>query len=170
MQDGSHKVEAATEIGIYLYGYGAVDSYGYVGGMAFRSYISEGGEVAFRMNPDMIHASPGDTITLAIQAGSLEWKDLVTLSFSMELAYKSSWMAYAGSATRGQALDTTWSVDVQEIPGDTPEERKTMIVASGTTPVAADGTIATIRMLLFMDTDTLYTPSFLHQSMAMSIA
>ncbi len=159
VQDGVHKVEAATEIGIYIYGYGQADSYGYVGGMAFRKHLGEGGNIAFTMAPSFVHASPGDTIALDIHASSLEWQDMAAVSFSMELAYKFSWMTYAGTFTRGNVLDDTWSIEVQETEGDAPGTKKTTIVASGSTPVAQDGTIATIRMLLFMNTDTVYTPS-----------
>lgn len=36
MPDGVHTVEADTNIGLYVYGYGLANSYGYIGGMAFR--------------------------------------------------------------------------------------------------------------------------------------
>lgn len=38
MTDGVHTVEADTGIGIYVYGYGIANSYGYVGGMAYKRY------------------------------------------------------------------------------------------------------------------------------------
>jgi hypothetical protein len=36
MVDGIHAISADTNFGIYVYGYGIANSYGYVGGMAFR--------------------------------------------------------------------------------------------------------------------------------------
>ncbi|MBU3698869.1 MAG: hypothetical protein FGM33_02490 [Candidatus Kapabacteria bacterium] len=36
MRDGVHEISADTLFGIYVYGYGAAVSYGYIGGMAFR--------------------------------------------------------------------------------------------------------------------------------------
>lgn len=159
VSDGVHKVEAATEVGIYLYGYGVADSYGYVGGMAFRDYAGEGGRVAFAIAPESMHAAPGDTISLDIHASSAEWNDIVARTFKMELSYKLSWMGYTGKIVRGSALDSTWSLEVREVDGNTPDTKKTIIMANGTTPVARDGTIATLRMLLFMDNDTLYSPS-----------
>ncbi|MFN4768647.1 MAG: T9SS type A sorting domain-containing protein [Candidatus Kapaibacterium sp.] len=38
MTDGIHTVEADTGVGIYVYGYGIANSYGYVGGMAYKRY------------------------------------------------------------------------------------------------------------------------------------
>ncbi|MFM8569097.1 MAG: IgGFc-binding protein, partial [Candidatus Kapaibacterium sp.] len=38
MTDGVHTVEADTGVGIYVYGYGIANSYGYVGGMAYKRY------------------------------------------------------------------------------------------------------------------------------------
>jgi len=36
MTDGVHSISADTLFGIYVYGYGAANSYGYIGGMAYR--------------------------------------------------------------------------------------------------------------------------------------
>ncbi|NQW28956.1 MAG: T9SS type A sorting domain-containing protein [Ignavibacteria bacterium] len=36
MKDGVHSISADTLFGIYVYGYGSANSYGYIGGMAFR--------------------------------------------------------------------------------------------------------------------------------------
>lgn len=36
MQDGIHEITSDTTFGIYVYGYGVANSYGYIGGMAFR--------------------------------------------------------------------------------------------------------------------------------------
>ena len=36
MSDGVHSISADTLFGIYVYGYGAANSYGYIGGMAYR--------------------------------------------------------------------------------------------------------------------------------------
>ncbi len=38
MTDGVHTVAADTGVGIYVYGYGIANSYGYVGGMAYKRY------------------------------------------------------------------------------------------------------------------------------------
>ncbi len=38
MTDGVHTVSADTGVGIYVYGYGKANSYGYVGGMAYKRY------------------------------------------------------------------------------------------------------------------------------------
>ncbi len=35
MKDGAHEISCASPFGLYVYGYGNADSYGYVGGMAF---------------------------------------------------------------------------------------------------------------------------------------
>lgn len=36
MADGAHDISASDPFGIYVYGYGVANSYGYIGGMAFR--------------------------------------------------------------------------------------------------------------------------------------
>ena len=36
MSDGVHEIKSDTTFGIYVYGYGLANSYGYIGGMAFR--------------------------------------------------------------------------------------------------------------------------------------
>jgi hypothetical protein len=36
MRDGVHEIKADTNFGIYVYGYGDANSYGYIGGMSFR--------------------------------------------------------------------------------------------------------------------------------------
>ena len=36
--DGVHTVTSSERVGIYVYGYGRANSYGYVGGMSFRSF------------------------------------------------------------------------------------------------------------------------------------
>lgn len=36
MRDGVHEIQADTNFGIYVYGYGDANSYGYIGGMSFR--------------------------------------------------------------------------------------------------------------------------------------
>lgn len=38
MRDGAHEIKGDSGIGIYVYGYGSANSYGYVGGMAFKLY------------------------------------------------------------------------------------------------------------------------------------
>ena len=38
VQDGNHTVESSEPVGIFVYGYGSANSYGYVGGMSFRSF------------------------------------------------------------------------------------------------------------------------------------
>lgn len=38
MADGVHEISADTTFGIYLYGYGQANSYGYTGGMAYQPY------------------------------------------------------------------------------------------------------------------------------------
>jgi hypothetical protein len=38
MRDGAHEIKCDSGIGIYVYGYGSANSYGYVGGMAFKLY------------------------------------------------------------------------------------------------------------------------------------
>ncbi len=41
LSPGVHTAEATAPIGIYVYGYGYADSYGYIGGMSFRRYDFE---------------------------------------------------------------------------------------------------------------------------------
>jgi hypothetical protein len=38
VSDGAHTIESSEPVGIYVYGYGRANSYGYVGGMSYRSF------------------------------------------------------------------------------------------------------------------------------------
>lgn len=38
MRDGAHEIKGDSGLGIYVYGYGSANSYGYIGGMAFKLY------------------------------------------------------------------------------------------------------------------------------------
>lgn len=67
LADGVHDVTADRRIGIYVYGYGVTDSYGYTGGMQllnqFKPIIS--------VFPEQISAKSGDTTSVGILLDSL---------------------------------------------------------------------------------------------------
>ncbi len=74
--DGSHHVEGQNPFGLYVYGYGTLDSYGYTGGMAFH-----------KEDEDFVHVSSdtvlctGDSLQLSITGGtSYSWSPANGLS------------------------------------------------------------------------------------------
>lgn len=70
MDDGSHTIEADKPIGLYMYGYGLADSYGYVGGMAFTTFEEE----PIAAGPDTL-ICVGDSAQLFATGGiSYEWQ------------------------------------------------------------------------------------------------
>lgn len=67
LSDGVHTITADRRIGIYVYGYGLTDSYGYTGGMQllnqFKPIVS--------VFPENISAKSGDTSSVGIRLDSL---------------------------------------------------------------------------------------------------
>lgn len=66
VEDGSHNIEAQKPIGLYIYGYGFADSYGYVGGMAYTTFEEEAliasGDTAICVGDSVqLYASGGST-------------------------------------------------------------------------------------------------------------
>lgn len=154
--DGPHRIEAATEIGIYMYGYGEANSYGYTGGMAFRT--DEVNRIAFSVSTDKVSAVPKDTLAFHLQAASDDWSSIALTSIELELSYKTAWMQPTDDIKTGLALDSTWKVQATEKTGATLGERTLTITASGTTPVMVSGTIATVRMVMYLSDELHYTP------------
>lgn len=155
--DGPHRIEAATEIGIYVYGYGAANSYGYVGGMGFRK--DETSKVAFSVTPNNVSASANDILRLRFHATSATWQDVALTSMTLRLTYNGEWMKYTGDAIRGLALDPTWTVQAREEKGATSTERVLVITAAGSNPIAASGTVATVGMRLLLNREFQYQPT-----------
>lgn len=122
----------------------------------FRGY-GKRSRPLFTLGPDA-YTQPGDTIALHIHATCDTWRDADIRMLTMEIQHKAGWMAYGGTLQRGTAL-ASWNVDVQEKPGATLHDRVTVITASGTTPIATDGTIATLHMAVFLSEDTAFTPT-----------
>ena len=50
VSDGIHNISAKEEVGIYIYGYGYANSYGYVGGMSFLPMDFTPPEIAYKIN------------------------------------------------------------------------------------------------------------------------
>lgn len=76
VEDGSHNVESEKPIGLYIYGYGVADSYGYVGGMAFTTFE----EPALMVSRDTALCI-GDSVQLHASGGStFQWSPATGLS------------------------------------------------------------------------------------------
>lgn len=112
----------------------------------------------FTLGPD-IRTYPSDTIEIHINASTGNWQEADIRSLTMEIQHKAGWMVYSGDIHRGTVLDPSWILDVAEQPGTTPEDRVTVITATGTTPITTDGTIATLSMALFLSEDLSFTPT-----------
>ncbi len=78
MTDGAHTITGATPFGLYVYGYGAADSYGYVGGMAF---YPDSPDIHLDAGEDQM-ICPGTPVTLSVQhaGGLIHWKPSARLS------------------------------------------------------------------------------------------
>lgn len=157
MTDGPHRIEAATEIGIYIYGYGNANSYGYTGGMAFRT--DDVNKIAFSVSADQTSATPKDTLSFNLKAASDDWSSIALTSMQLEISYRAVWMKPADTIVAGLALDSTWRVQATEKEGATPGEKTLVITASGTTPIAISGTVATVRMVMYLSDELHYTPT-----------
>jgi hypothetical protein len=105
-----------------------------------------------------VQAYPGDTVAIALHAFAQNWQEADIRALKMEIHHKAGWMAYTGDVRRGAILDTSWNIRVEERPGLAPEERITTVTALGTTPITTDGTIATLRMALFLSENISFTP------------
>lgn len=78
MQDGAHTLESDKLVGLYAYGFGEANSYGYVGGMAFLPDVED---VFVDAGPDqIICVAPSDTATLTVRgnASTVKWTSLGT--------------------------------------------------------------------------------------------
>lgn len=69
--DGAHTIESHRLFGLYVYGYGYADSYGYVGGMAFLPDVTD---ITMSAGPDR-ELCEGDSVTLSVigNASSVQW-------------------------------------------------------------------------------------------------
>ncbi|MBL8005651.1 MAG: T9SS type A sorting domain-containing protein [Candidatus Kapabacteria bacterium] len=67
LSDGVHDVTADRRIGIYVYGYGVTDSYGYTGGMQLLNQFKP----VISIFPEQISAKSGDTTSVGILLDSL---------------------------------------------------------------------------------------------------
>ncbi len=68
MTDGVHTIKADRRIGIYVYGYGRTDSYGYTGGMQLLNQFKP----VVSIFPERIEAETGDTVSIGIIVDSLD--------------------------------------------------------------------------------------------------
>jgi hypothetical protein len=67
LTDGVHTVTADRKIGIYVYGYGRTDSYGYTGGMQLLNQFKP----VISVFPERIEAKSGDTTSLGLFLDSI---------------------------------------------------------------------------------------------------
>lgn len=71
VRDGAHTITSPRLFGLYVYGYGYADSYGYVGGMAFLPDVPD---ITVSAGPDR-ELCLGDSLTLSVigNAASIKW-------------------------------------------------------------------------------------------------
>jgi hypothetical protein len=72
VSDGAHTITSPRLFGLYVYGYGYADSYGYVGGMAFLPDVPD---ISVSAGPDR-ELCRGDSLTLSVlgNAASVTWR------------------------------------------------------------------------------------------------
>lgn len=70
VSDGVHSITANEGIGIYVFGYGPADAYGYIGGMNMVNTTS----MTSTVKPLNITASPGETVNLPLILDSIKGK------------------------------------------------------------------------------------------------
>ncbi|MCX7929914.1 MAG: IgGFc-binding protein, partial [Chlorobi bacterium] len=71
VSDGAHTIESPRLFGLYVYGYGYADSYGYIGGMAFLPDVPD---IVVSAGPDH-ELCLGDSVTIAVtgNAYAVRW-------------------------------------------------------------------------------------------------
>lgn len=114
-------------------------------------------ELHYELGPEQ-HAAPGDTVVLHLTVSGNNWQKLDIHSFTAAITHRTAWMKNTGAIYRGEALDPTWNLAIGEQPGQETGNSTTVITASGTTPLSLNGTVATIQMVLFIDTTLEFTP------------
>lgn len=70
VSDGVHSIYATEGIGIYVFGYGPADAYGYIGGMNMVNTTS----MTSTVKPLNITAAPGETVNLPLILDSIKGK------------------------------------------------------------------------------------------------
>lgn len=114
-------------------------------------------ELRYQLGPAQ-RATPGDTVVLHLSVEGNNWHALDIHSFRASINHHTAWMKSTGVAVRGTALDPTWQLTTSEHLDKGSGMSTTLVEASGTTPLLANGTIATLHMVLFTDTTLTFTP------------
>ncbi len=116
------------------------------------------GTVAFSLVPRIAATEAGAVAGFDIRADNGDWNNAALNQLVLEVNYQTEWLAYAGTIIPGAAVDNTWQFTAEEqLEGN--GTYTTVITAVGATPLAASGTIATVQMDVFLDTDRLLTPT-----------
>lgn len=74
INEGKHNLRSDTKIGLYVYGYGNVDSYGYLGGMNFEKFDIYSPELAYISDCFEVNGSFSDTLS---EEGRIETIELL---------------------------------------------------------------------------------------------
>lgn len=103
MTDGAHTITADLPIGIYIYGYGEANSYGYAGGMDLTGLVSAVDEQA--VDADEITISPNPTASsVSITCNSMVLSYKVVNSLGEEI--------FGQIIPSGQRMDRSHDVDM----------------------------------------------------------
>ncbi|MCS7177424.1 MAG: choice-of-anchor D domain-containing protein [Candidatus Kapabacteria bacterium] len=105
---------------------------------------------AYALEPARMLTAPGEPIQLSIVGRSNAWSQAALRRLQGELLYNSTLMQYIpGSAELGSALDATWQLQVQELPGSGSTARL-LLTAAGQNPIARDGELLRVRFQTYL--------------------
>lgn len=123
VNSGAHRLRADSAFGVFVYGYGSAESYGYTGGMAFERLY----DPVLRLRALSVVGQPGEVDTIAVIVDSVDQRNVEGLtgirSVRFTLAFDASSFVPSGRA-RLDSSSTTVYIDITSAittlrPGDT---------------------------------------------------
>lgn len=127
--------------------------------------LSGGGDFAkvyYSLNHDTATVAGNLTFPLHLSARCDNWNNAKIYRFMADLIYGNRFLAYdsvRNYPTIGAALDDTWSLQVEELPGKR-DERILRITGQGTTPMKSDGVLLDMSIGVLLADSLTFSPGF----------
>ena len=127
--------------------------------------LSGGGDFAkvfYSLNHDTATVAGNLTFPLHLSARCDNWNNAKIYRFMADLIYGNRFLAYdsvLNYPTIGAALDNTWSLQVEELPGKR-DERILRITGQGTTPMKSDGVLLDMSIGVLLADSLTFSPGF----------